>query len=68
MISKIGLRSGYHQVRIKENDMPKTVFRMRNGHYKFTMMPFELAKGPTMFMDIMNQVIDLSWMFQGGFH
>ena len=54
--SKIDLHTDYHQLRVREADIPKTAFKTRNGHFEFTMMPFELTNAPAAFMDLMHRV------------
>ncbi|GJT24299.1 putative reverse transcriptase domain-containing protein [Tanacetum coccineum] len=54
--SKINMRSRYHQLRIKEEDIPITTFRTQYDHFEFQVMPFGLTNAPTMFMDLMNRV------------
>ena len=54
--SKIDLCTGYHQLRVREADIPKTTFKTRYGHFEFTVMPFGLTNSPTAFMDLMHRV------------
>ena len=54
--SKIYLCTGYHQLRVRESNIPKMAFRTRYGHFEFTVFPFRLTNAPTAFMDLMHRV------------
>lgn len=56
IFSKIDLRSGCHQLKIKESNIPRTAFKTRYRHYEFVVMPFELSNAPKVFMDLINRV------------
>jgi hypothetical protein len=56
VFSKIGLRSGYHQIKVKDEDMQKTSFRTRYGHYEYKVMPFGVINAHGVFMEYMTRI------------
>lgn len=59
VFSKIDLHSGYHQICVKSDDIPKTMFRTRYGHYEYYVIPFGVSNAPGVFMEYMNRIFHL---------
>lgn len=57
MFSQIDIMLGYHQIRVKNKDIPKTTFRTRYEHYEYVLITFEVTEAPTVFMDYMNWIL-----------